>query len=108
MTGHRTATCRAHCRGCDTCFSSDIAFDYHRKGDFGFPNESPAGRHCEVPFEELIHTDGVNEGKPVYEFVIGECRDAHFPKVIKDVKIWTFYGRREAGQKLREMSNDPF
>lgn len=30
--------CGAHCRGCDTCFSSTRTFDAHRAGDFGKHN----------------------------------------------------------------------
>lgn len=30
MSRDRTNTCKCHCRGCDTCFSSLKAFDLHR------------------------------------------------------------------------------
>lgn len=38
--------CKYHCAGCDECFRSLAAFDYHRKGSF-FKDT----RHCADPAE---------------------------------------------------------
>jgi hypothetical protein len=67
--------CRSHCRACHTHFSSDAAFDAHRR----WPAE---GRYC---------CDPLDDGRFAIKAQAGKCAIAS--GLVRDgVMIWT-YGR---------------
>lgn len=54
----RRTGCRAHCRECGVCFSSDGAFDAHRRG-------RPEDRYCVDVFDDSRFVVKTAEGQCV-------------------------------------------
>jgi hypothetical protein len=92
----RMHTCQYHCRGCDSHFSSLQAFDLHRVGEHDNRPDNP--RRCNIPTEEVSDENG----NTLYEYVVGECRDAFYPEV-KEGLIWTLYGARDRAKAVAEL-----
>ena len=76
-----TPHCRSHCRACDTCFSSDEAFDAHRYGTFQTGN-----RKCRAP--EKVR----RSGKVALEFVDGTCDNRTDNVASIHTSIWGLIG----------------
>lgn len=87
----RSASCRAHCRGCGRCFASVDAFDAHRAGHFSAPLASLEGRHCGSP-----------EHDERFETALGVCR---VDPEARGVALWRLAA--DAERARRRFAADP-
>ena len=71
----KTVTCTYHCSNCDSHFSSLVAFDFHRRGDYSGPDS----RYCEEPMD-LPRLVALSER--------GRC-DLQRPLRTSPVAVWT-------------------